>query len=212
MTAITALPVPTRLTDLLDGVARDCTGLGKITLGDLIIRLEERATLVLLALFALPFITPIPTAGLSMPFGFAAAVIGLGILLDRQPPWPDRLLQVNLPAGLVGRLISAGSRIWGLVDRLMRPRLAWMVTAKPCRRLHGFAALTSGILLALPLPIPFSNALPAITLLVLAAGLLQRDGLALMAAQVGFLVTLCFFATVAWLGWEGLQRMLAWFN
>jgi hypothetical protein len=212
MTVAIAVPAPVRLTELLDQVARDCADLGRVSLGDLIIRLDDRATIVLLALFALPFITPVPTAGLSMPFGLAAAVIGVGIAMGRQPPWPQRLLRLNLPAGLVGRLISAGSRVWGLVDRLLRPRLPWVVTATPWRWLHGIVAVVSGVLLALPLPIPFTNALPAITLLALAAGLMQRDGLALLAAHVGFIVTIAFFTVLAWLGWEGVQRLVTWWS
>lgn len=212
MTVAIAVPTPVRLTDLLDQVACDCANLGQVSLGDLIIRLNDRATIVLLALFALPFITPVPTAGFSMPFGLAAAVIGVGIAMGRQPPWPQRLLRLNLPAGLVGRLISAGSQVWRQVDRLLRPRPLWVVTATAWRWLHGIIAVVSGILLALPLPIPFTNALPAITLLILAAGLMQRDGLALLAAHVVFVLTFAFFALLAWLGWEGIQRLVTWWS
>lgn len=214
MTVVIAIaaPGPIRLSELLDQVARDCAHLGRISLGDLIIRLDDRATVVLLALFALPFITPVPTAGLSMPFGLAAAVIGLGIGMNRQPPWPKRLLRLNLPAGLIGRLIRAGSRIWGLVDRMLRPRLAWVVISTPWRWTHGIVAVVSGLLLALPLPVPFTNALPAITLLILAAGMMQRDGLALIAAHVVFAVTMIFFTVLSWLGWEGIQRLATWWS
>jgi len=203
-------PPPVQLSELLDAVARDCAGLGRLSLGDLILRLDDRAALVLLALFSLPFITPVPTGGLSMPFGVAAAIIGLGIARGRNPPWPDRLLRLQLPSGLVGRIASAGSRVWRIVDRLLKPRWAWVAQAAPWRWLHGSIAMISGVLMALPLPIPFSNALPAITLLLLAAGLLQRDGLALVAAQMCFLMTVTFFSVLAWLGWEGVHRLITW--
>jgi len=204
------IPAPAQLSELLDAVARDCVELGRLSLGDLIHRLDDRATLVLLALFSLPFITPVPTAGLSMPFGLAAAIIGLGIARGRNPAWPDRLLRLQLPAGLVGRIVSAGSRVWRIVDRLLKPRWSWVAQATPWRWLHGSIAIISGILMALPLPIPFSNALPAITLLLLAAGLLQRDGLALVAAHMCFLMTVTFFSVLAWLGWEGVQLLITW--
>jgi hypothetical protein len=31
-----------------------------------------------------------------------------------------------------------------------------------------------------------------------------------IAAQICFLVTTAFFAALAWLGWEGAQRMISW--
>lgn len=147
-----------------------------------------------------------------MPFGLAAAFIGCGMMLNRKPPWPQRLLRLPLPAGLISRLVRAGSRIWTLIDRLLRPRCDWIVHSRPWNWAHGSAAVVSGVLLALPLPIPFANALPAITLLLIAAGLAQRDGLALLAAHVCFIVTLAFFASLAWLGWEGIQQMLLWWT
>ena len=62
-------------------------------------------------------------------------------------------------------------------------------------------------LLLLPLPVPFSNALPAFTVVLLAAGMLEKDGYFVIAGLLMFVITLIFFgglflggaATVIWL-------------
>ncbi|MFZ0710673.1 MAG: exopolysaccharide biosynthesis protein, partial [Terrimicrobiaceae bacterium] len=67
--------------------------------------------------------------------------------------------------------------------------------------------LICGGLLLLPLPLPFSNALPALTVVLLAAGMLEKDGYFVIAGLLMFVITLIFFgslflggaATVIWL-------------
>ena len=43
--------------------------------------------------------------------------------------------------------------------------------------LNGMGIVSGGFLLSLPLPIPFSNGFPAVSIMLLAAGLMERDGL-----------------------------------
>jgi hypothetical protein len=65
----------------------------------------------------------------------------------------------------------------------------------------------SGVLLALPLPVPFSNALPAYAILLTGLGLAQRDGFAILLGQGMFLGTLAFFATIAWAAVAGVKTL-----
>jgi hypothetical protein len=58
----------------------------------------------------------------------------------------------------------------------------------------------AGLLVLLPLPVPLSNTLPALTVVLLAGAMLERDGWAVLAGTTMFLVTLIFFATLAFGG------------
>jgi hypothetical protein len=71
-----------------------------------------------------------------------------------------------------------------------------MVDLTLTHRLCGVMILISGLLLLLPLPIPFSNTLPALTIVLVAASLLERDGYAFFAGGLMFLMTLAFFAAI----------------
>jgi hypothetical protein len=65
------------------------------------------------------------------------------------------------------------------------------------RRLAGILILLCGLLMLLPLPLPFSNSLPALTILLLAAGALERDGVFFLTGCGVFLVTTAYFLILA---------------
>jgi hypothetical protein len=69
----------------------------------------------------------------------------------------------------------------------------------------------SGLLLTAPLPLPFSNTLPAYGVLLLAMGSLERDGYAVLAGYVMVLLTLGYFATVGVLGGLGATALWSFF-
>ena len=59
-----------------------------------------------------------------------------------------------------------------------------------------------GLLMALPFPIPFSNGLPALAVVLLAAAMLEEDGYFALAGGVVFVLALAFFAAIVWGGAE----------
>jgi hypothetical protein len=191
----------------LHELATVCGGPQGFTLDELHARLAERTWLILLILLPLPFISPVPMMGLSVPFGVAIAAIGLGVSLGRTPVIPARIRAMRCPPGFVARVLASTARQLGRLRSLLRPRWVWMVERPWTRMLAGAIVAISGVLLALPLPVPFSNALPAYAILLTGLGLAQRDGLAILIGQGVFLGTLAFFATLAWGAVAGVQML-----
>jgi hypothetical protein len=192
----------------LHELAAVCGGPRGFTLDELHAHLAERTWLLLLILLPLPFISPVPMMGLSMPFGIAIAAIGLGVCLGRTPAIPARIRAMRCPPGFVARVLAATTRQMVRLRTLLRPRWVWMVERPWTRILAGAIVAISGVLLALPLPVPFSNALPAYSILLTGLGLAQRDGLAILVGQGVFLGTLVFFAAIAWAAVAGTQMIV----
>jgi len=175
-----------------------------VTLREVITVLRGRAYTLLLILLALPFCTPIPLPGLSTPFGLMIALVGFRLSL-RQAPWlPSRILDTALPPRFFSRLLFAGRRIIQLLEWGLRPRWVSLVEQGVLHHVYGLMILVSGLLLLLPLPIPLSNLLPALVVILTAAALLERDGYCAVAALAVFALTACFFAALAWGGVEAL--------
>jgi len=59
----------------------------------------------------------------------------------------------------------------------------------------------------IPLPIPTSNFFPAVTIVCLAAGLTEDDGIAVILGYALFLVTLAFFGAIAFFGTEAIEKI-----
>jgi hypothetical protein len=161
-------------------ILRDRFAAGPLTLGDVVGSLQGRAWTLVLILLALPFVTPIPLPLLSTPFGVAIALISLRLALGQRPWLPGRLLGKPLPAGFFDKVLRISARVLRLLEKLLRPRLAWIAAAPALVRVHALAMFLAACVLLLPLPVPFTNAFPAWLILLIAGGLMERDGGAIL--------------------------------
>ncbi len=165
---------------------------------------------LLLVLVSLPFVTPIPLPGLSTPFGLVAMLVGARLALGRRPWLPRAILDFQLPPRFLLKLLRAASRIVHLLEYAMKPRLAFMHRSPVFKRIAGGLIMISGFLLLLPLPIPYSNMFPAVTILLFAAGALEEDGAAFLAGCVMFSLTIGFFILIGLGGVHVFDRLLEW--
>ncbi|MBL9169210.1 MAG: exopolysaccharide biosynthesis protein [Verrucomicrobiales bacterium] len=178
----------------------------QVQLGEVIDVLQLRGYNAMLILLAFPFITPIPLPGFSTVFGLIIASLGLRMLLAQRPWIPRRLMTRELPSKILPKLLLAASRGFGRLEKLLRPRLLYPDYPVAFKSASGAIVLACGLLLLLPLPVPFSNAFPALTIILIAAAGLEHDGLVFLAGCVQFAFCLGFFAALCWGGSE------AWFH
>jgi hypothetical protein len=194
-------PMPRRLSEEISGLIATFAD-RPVCLREVLLVLQARAYTLLLILLALPFCTPIPLPGLSTPFGLVIAFIGFRLFLGQKPWLPQRLLDKELPPRFFARLLAGANRIIRLLEFFLRPRWKWLSRHRFLQSLYGGIICVSGLLLLLPLPIPFSNLFPALTIILFAAAILERDGYFVIAGFVAFGVALLYFAILFWGGAE----------
>jgi len=180
-------PAPQKLSVELARL-RDRLGNRPVTLREVIATLRGRAYVLVVILFSLPFVTPIPLPGLSTPLGLVIAFIALRQSLGLRPWLPKSWQRRELPAGFFKKTFTVAGRIIGWLERLLRPRLAWVTGPALAQQAHAFIILICAVILLLPLPIPFSNTFPAWAILLIAAGNLERDGLFILLGYAAFVL------------------------
>ena len=178
-----------------------------LTLAEILEATKGRGFNLLLLFIALPFITPIPTPGVSIPFGMVIAIIGARLALGREPWLPKKLLHRELPPRLLPKLLIAGSRILRFLERFVRPRLLFLHEHFIYGRLAGLFITVAGLFMLLPLPVPFSNGLPALSVVLLAAAALARDGICFILGCIIFGLATTFFVLLALGGSELIDRI-----
>lgn len=178
-----------------------------VRLGELTDVLQLRGYNALLIFLAFPFVTPVPLPGFSTVFGLVIALLGVRMVLAQKPWLPERLTARELPARLLPKLLLAASRAFGRLEKLLKPRLFYPEFPAVFQRASGVLIVMCGLLLLLPLPVPFSNAFPAFTIILLAAAGLERDGAVFIAGCVQFTLCLGFFAALCLGGSEVWQRI-----
>lgn len=169
-----------------------------LTLGDLMNELQGRVYTLLLVILALPMCQPVPLPGLSTPFGVAIALLGLRFAFQQHPWMPKRLLACKLTGSFFPAVMRGGARILGVFEKLLHPRMVGVFQLGHLRFLAGVVICICGLLLLLPLPIPGTNLLPALTVILTAAAFSERDGHCLIVAGAAFLLTGVFFGALVW--------------
>lgn len=201
MTSTRAEQIPLRLSRQLKELAeRELKS--ELTLGGLMDELQGRVYTLLLVILALPMCQPVPLPGLSTPLGAAIALFGLRFAMSKQPWIPRRLLATKLSGNFFPAVMCGGSRVLGVCEMLLHPRFVGVFKLSYIRFLAGVAICLSGLLLLLPLPIPGTNILPALTVVLTAAAFSERDGYCLIMAGMVFMLTLAFFGILIWGGTE----------
>ncbi|MEI7728899.1 MAG: exopolysaccharide biosynthesis protein [Verrucomicrobiota bacterium] len=201
-----ALTVPSRFSQDLRDLAQRFAD-RPVRLSEILSATQDRGFNLLLLLIGLPFLTPIPLPGLSTPFGLMVLAIGARLALGQQPWLPEKLLQRELPARFIARLLATASRVVRWLEFLLRPRLDFLHGQWIYRRIAGTLIMLSGLFLLLPLPIPLTNSFPALTVVLLAAGAMERDGLFFLAGCAMFTATLAYFGLLAFGGVHLLDNL-----
>ena len=195
------------LTDLRRRVAER-----PVTIRELLYALKGRAYMLLVILLVLPFLLPLPLPGLSTPFGLAIILVCLRLALGQRPWLPMSIQRRELPAGFIPRILDLATRIIGWLERVLRPR--WLVLTEHAliRQLHAIVMVAAASILLLPLPIPFSNSLPGWSILLLASGLLERDGRAIALGYLMFALSVVYLWLFGEAAQELLELTLAWWR
>jgi len=200
---------PRRLSEELELILREFD-VEEVTLREVMTVLHGRGFILLMLLLSLPFCTPIPLPGLSTPLGCVILLIAIRLALGQKPWLPARFLDLRLPPATFRRVFAFTRRLVLGFERLLRPRLLW-VTASPRRQqLHALPIILCALFLLLPLPVPLSNVIPAWAIILLAAGLLERDGGFILAGHVCAALATAFFAAIGFLGVGAVEIIWQW--
>ena len=191
------------LADTFAAVAAGLTG-PSISVRELLALIGEQSLLLACVFLSVPFLLPVAIPGTSVLFGLLLALIGAGVTLNRVPWLPERLLDRRLDCAAVARALRRGARLCRGVERLARPRLLVLTDGATLNRANGVMLVFAALLLMAPLPlVPFASTLPAIAIILLAAGMAERDGvvvlmgylaMAVASAYVGLLLVAVFWA------------------
>jgi hypothetical protein len=197
---------PTKLSDDLRSIL-DRAGGKALSLRQIVDILHGRGIDVVIIILVLPFCQPIPLPGLSTPFGLALMLVGLRIAL-RQRPWlPDWMLRREISNETLTKIINGAVAVAKRLEKLIHPRMRFMKHWWSFNAVNGLAIVSSSFLLMLPLPIPFSNTIPAWSILLLALGMMEEDGAVIILGYLMAGAAWTYLAALWLVGEAGLNRL-----
>ena len=179
-----------------------------LTVGELQAELKGRGIAMLLLLLALPFCF-LPVPGLSTPFGVAVVLIGIRITLGQKPWLPGFIRNRRISEPRLVKVLAGGMRFARVMEKVVKPRMHFLHRWPGMVNLIGAGIVSGGLLLLLPLPIPFSNTIPAWAVVFLSAGMMERDGLLVLLGHLMTLVSWAFIALTWALGAKGFNSLFS---
>lgn len=161
----------------------------------------NRAFGILFLLFGLPNCLPMPP-GIPLFCGVMLAWTAGQMIIGRNELWLPKWLAAKGFARKDVRRLVAKARPWlQRLERISKPRYP-IFTDAFARQVIGLVGLILGA--ALMVPIPFiGNIPPGIAVCILGLGIVERDGLMILAGYVASVVGLSVMAGMGWLLWQG---------
>lgn len=185
----------------------DVRDLPVITLGKIVEHVEGEALLILCLVSILPFLQPIPIPGLSSVLGVIVLLQGVGLMLWSKPLLTKKMRSVNITHERFEMIYKAAQKFSNFTSKISAFKHP-MTNTRVSHIICGIAIVLSAAFLSLPLPIPFSNLVPALSIFLICIGLLEED---LVLILIGMGIT----ATVLWMAMFSFhiisEKLQAWF-
>lgn len=163
-----------------------------ITLERLAECMKDQALLVICLVSILPFMQPIPIPGLSSILGCVAFMQGIGLIFLKKPLLTKRMKDVTISHERFEQIYRAAEKFMRIADKLSAFSHPW-ANSKTSHVLCGLGIIFSSAFLSLPLPIPMSNFVPALSIALICIGLLEED---IILISIGLGITIA----VIWMG------------
>jgi hypothetical protein len=181
----------------------------RISVGEIVDGLRDRAYGLLLILLAVGSMIPGPP-GMASVFGIVMTIFAGQLVLGAdEPRLPTVVRRRSFSRAQFFRVLQRAQPLLARIERYCRPR--WPRLASPgVERLAGVLVLILAI--AIALPVPFSGGPLALAVVVLALGLLERDGVVVLLgllASAGALGVLALLATIYLGGASGIAQYAA---
>ncbi len=166
-----------------------------LTLSEIVDLLGKDGLLLFAALLTVIFLIPVSIPGFSTVFGVIIFFIGVSHLLNRSLWLPVRVKSKTVSAEKFRASLNKGLKWFRLLEKISKPqRLSFLIYNKIANKINGFSILIGSLLLMLPLGLmPFSNTLPAISILFLLIGFLQKDGIIIILGHLSLIGSFIYF-------------------
>lgn len=163
-----------RISELLQRFLTQHQG-DEVRLRELFDAMGDRAFGPTLLMCAIPEALPLPIPGISAFVAMPLMLVSGQLVLGFQQPWlPDWLLDQSFKQEHCEQIISGAIPFLEKLEGFVKPRWS-LFTSPEAERYVGVMVLLLGLIIALP--IPFGNMLPAIAIVLICLGLIEKDGL-----------------------------------
>ena len=167
----------------------------EVTLIEIMDIVGADSLMLLTIILSIVFLVPVSIPGVSTVFGTGILLIGITRLFNRNLWLPRRIANRKLSAIKLREGFRHALVWFHRFEKISRPRrLPGLTTGRFMTTLNNLSFILAAVLLMAPFGfIPFSNTLPAIALIFLSVGMMQKDGGSILLGYLANLATIVYF-------------------
>jgi hypothetical protein len=177
------------------------------TIDNLIDCLEHDGLLIAMMMLTLPFLLPVSIPGLSTPLGVVIVVLAISLMINKRIPLPSFLGNRRIKQSHIQSIALFAAKLLAKIESWSKPRFRHFSTSHGARIFHLGGIIVNALCLFLPLPLPFSNFIPAYGIVMLSFGILRKDGLLIVYGHTLLVLAVAYFATAAVVSFFGIQSL-----
>jgi len=163
--------------------------------------LRERSFGMIMLLLGLLAIIP----GISIVSGLLLLVVGFQMTMARETPILPRVIAARtFPIRRIGQLFDRAYPLIAALERIIRPR--WHTPFIVTKRIVGAIVLMLAITLFLP--VPLTNIIPGVLIMLIAVAYLEKDGKLLSIALCAAVPSLAITWAEGWAALQGADFLL----
>ncbi len=176
-------------TEILEDVVKKTTT-DKISINDLIIAMDSGGFGLIMTIFSLPIIIPLPPPFPSL-ISIPMVVLSFQMMIGyTSPKLPKKLSNLSVSRNILAMMVEKSSPYIRKAESFVKPRLS-MLSSNWFKKIIGMFCFVFSMSVLLPMPL--SNFIPGMGVLIASFGLLGRDGviilLGLTIGCIGVIVT-----------------------
>jgi hypothetical protein len=191
---------------LVERFSRKVKNQASVSIGEISDQLGSTGFGFIIILLSVPALIPIPG-----PFGFffgsALVIVSLQVICGASKFWlPAWIRERRISADMTQQISAFIVKCLTPIERFVHPRRMRFMANPVFKPLYGVPVLL--LALALALPLPLGNFLPCFALIVMALGLMARDGLATLIGLGIGAVALLWTGLLIYAGEQIVEHLL----
>jgi hypothetical protein len=121
-------------------------------------------------------------------------------------------LKYRLQKNTASKILKGSISVLNKFEKIFKQRAQVLTAKNSIHVINGILLVSSAFLLMLPLPIPLTDTLPAYSIFLLSAGILESDGYFVIISYALIIITALYFGLIIFLGLEGISLILSYFG
>lgn len=162
---------------------------------------------ILIIILVAPFLLPASIPGSSTPFGVLIILLALTEIFNKQFYLPKFVANYEISHQSVKKLFDILIKFLGYIEKIVKPR-GEIAYRNYIHKFNLVICIFLALLLFLPLPIPFTDFFPALSILLLIVSNIEHDSYLMILAYISTFGTLFYFYKMGSLGIGIIQKTI----